>query len=60
MFKLITNLFKKKRELKYANCLQHRTWLQRQVDNELLKRQAKENVSFQDKGKEAEWYERYL
>lgn len=60
MFELIKNIFKKKQEPKYANCLQHRTWLQRQVDNEMLKRQAKDNVSSLGKDKEAEWYERYL
>lgn len=60
MFKLITNLFKKKQKPKYVNCLQHRTWLQRQVDNEMLKRQAKDNSLTLGKDKESEWYERYL
>ncbi len=58
MFKFITNLFKgSKRELKYVDCLHHRTWLQRQVEEELLKREAKNNI--QDY-KEEEWYSKYL
>ncbi len=61
MFKLITNLFKSnKRELKYVDCLHHRTWLQRQVEEELLKREAKNNIQDWGKGKEEEWYTKYL
>jgi hypothetical protein len=60
MFKLITNLFKKKQELKYVDCLYHRTWLQRQVEEELLKREAKNNIHDWGKDKEEEWYSKYL
>ena len=31
MFKLIKNLIKKEQPLHYTNCLDHRTWLSRQV-----------------------------
>jgi hypothetical protein len=61
MFKLITNLFKgKRRELKYVDCLHHRTWLQRQVEEELLKQEVKNNLKDWGKGKEEEWYSKYL
>ena len=55
MFKLITNLLKgKKRKLKYVDCLHHRTWLQRQVEEELLKQEVKNNLKDWGKGKEEE------
>ncbi len=61
MFKLIKTLFNKKQEPTYANCLQHRTWLQRQVDNELLKRQLRSMPSYSGTVKREEnWYAKYL
>ena len=61
MFKLITNLFRKKQEPKYSNCLQHRTWLQRQVDNEIFKHQSKLLPDYSDTVKSEEnWYVKYL
>tara|TARA_R110000851_G_C12755482_1_gene532530 strand:- start:272 stop:457 length:186 start_codon:yes stop_codon:yes gene_type:complete len=61
MFKLITNLIKgKKCELKYVNCLHHRTWLQRQVEEELLKREVKNNFRDWGKDKQEVWYSKYL
>tara|TARA_R110002167_G_scaffold283894_1_gene489077 strand:+ start:981 stop:1166 length:186 start_codon:yes stop_codon:yes gene_type:complete len=61
MFKLITNLFKgKRRELKYVDCLHHRTWLQRQVEEELFKLEVKNSIRNWGKDKEEEWYSKYL
>lgn len=61
MFKFIKNLFKgRRRELKYVDCLHHRSWLQRQVEEELLKQEVKDNIQDWGKGKEEEWYTKYL
>ena len=38
MIKLIKNIFKKKREPKFVKCFNNRTWLDRQVDDALYKR----------------------
>lgn len=52
----LLNLFRKKSP-KYAQCLTHRTWLSRQVQEELLKKEAAENL----KGyKEEQWFSKYL
>ena len=49
--------FRKKEGPKYTQCLTHRTWLSRQVQEELLKKEAEENV----KGyKEQQWFSKYL
>ena len=47
---------RKKRGPKYTKCLTHRTWLDRQVQEELLKKEAEANF----KAKESEWFSKYL
>ncbi len=53
------NMFhlRKKEGPKYTQCLTHRTWLSRQVQEEVLKQEAKTNL----KGyKEQQWFSKYL
>ncbi len=38
MIKLIKNIFKKKSEPRFVKCLNNRSWLDRQVDDALYKR----------------------
>jgi hypothetical protein len=38
MINLIKNIFKKKGELKFVKCFNNQTWLERQVDDALYKR----------------------
>jgi len=40
--------------------LHHRTWLQRQVEEELLKREVKNNFRDWGKDKQEAWYSKYL
>ena len=47
---------RKKRVPKYTECLTHRTWLDRQVQDEMLKREAEATL----KAKENEWFSKYL
>ena len=55
--KLIEKLRSKKPAPKYAQCLHHRTWLSRQVQEEIIKRDYKTAVT----GTESNvWYSRYL
>ena len=56
--KLIDKLRNRKPELKYAQCLHHRTWLSRQVQEEILKRDYKGTAK--SIGKDEQWYTRYL
>ena len=54
--KLIDKLRSSKPAPKYAQCLHHRTWLSRQVQEEILKR-----ISYIKKpGTDEQWYTRYL
>lgn len=63
MFKLIKTLFSKNSRPKYANCLNHRTWLERQVDNAIYLENNINQLGFAtpiNKSEEPEWYERYI
>ena len=53
----LLNLFRKTSP-KYTQCLHHRTWLSRQVQEELLKKEAEANLSIIRK--EENWYSKYL
>ncbi len=44
------------RKIRYANCLSHRTWLSRQVQEEVLKQDYLRNVT----GEDPNWYNKYL
>lgn len=48
--------FRKKKGPKYTECLTHRTWLSRQVQEEMLKRESEVTL----KSKENEWFSKYL
>ena len=49
--------FRKKEAPKYTQCLTHRTWLSRQVQEEVLKKEAETNL----KGyREQQWFSKYL
>ena len=50
--------FRKKEGPKYTQCLTHRTWLSRQVQEELLKQEAAETV--RRVGQDRLWYDKYL
>ncbi len=53
----LINMFKRKKNApKYTQCLTHRTWLSRQVEEEILKEKARVDVV----AKEDNWYARYL
>ncbi len=53
----LINMFKRKKNVpKYTQCLTHRTWLSRQVEEEILKERARVDVV----AKEDNWYTRYL
>ncbi len=54
--KLIDKLRSSKPAPKYAQCLHHRTWLSRQVQEEILKR----SQYIKRPGKDEQWYTRYL
>lgn len=56
--KLIDKLRSNKAAPKYAQCLHHRTWLSRQVQEEVLKRDLKGTAK--SIGKDEQWYTRYL
>lgn len=45
---------------KYTQCLTHRPWLSRQVQEELLKKEVAENLKACAKGKKEEWFSKYL
>ena len=49
--------FRKKEAPKYIQCLHHRTWLSRQVQEELIKRENNRNL-FSIR-KEDNWYSKY-
>jgi hypothetical protein len=50
--------FRKKEGPKYTQCLTHRTWLSRQVQEEVIKQEAEANLSAIRK--EENWYSKYL
>ncbi len=62
--KLIYMFRRNKPEPKFAKCLQHRTWLSRQVKEEMSNREAQTRVSSttsqQTINKDDNWYTRYL
>lgn len=47
---------RKKSVPKYTKCLTHRTWIDRQVQEEMLKRESEATL----KSKENEWFSKYL
>tara|TARA_E500000318_G_scaffold100339_1_gene103005 strand:- start:140 stop:364 length:225 start_codon:yes stop_codon:yes gene_type:complete len=70
MINLIRNLFKKKSEPKFAKCLNSQTWLERQVDDALYKRDMLNHFTgnnLPNNGKDAgfilkpsdNWYDKY-
>jgi len=70
MINLIKNLFKKKTEPKFAKCLNNQTWLEKQVDDALYKRDTLNQLAgnnLPNKSKEAgfilkpsdNWYDKY-
>lgn len=61
IMKLI-NMFRKTPELKYANCLTHRPWLARQVDEVMRKRKTSlyTKAEATTVKKDDNWYTRYL
>lgn len=70
MINLIKKLFKKEPEPKFAKCLNNQTWLERQVDDALYKRDTMNYLSgnnLPNKAKEAgfilkpsdNWYDKY-
>ena len=58
------NMFRRKETPKYALCLKHRTWLERQVKEEMINRAASTRVSSDTSeptvAKDDNWYTRYL
>ena len=44
------------KKIRYANCLTHRTWLGRQVQEELLKQEYLRTVT----GEDPNWYNKYM
>lgn len=57
-------MFRRKETPKYALCLKHRTWLERQVKEEMINRAASTRVSSDTSkptvAKDDNWYTRYL
>jgi len=61
----LLNMFRRnKSEPKFAKCLQHRTWLDRQVKEEMINRAAQTRVSSTKAqptiAKDDNWYTKYI